>query len=63
MKTLKETLNEGWTGSKANRAYDEMVEAFGMMGGEKTTDCIWNYFSSDDIEGLYEFMKEEGYIY
>ena len=33
-------LNEGWTGDKANKAYDQMLEVFENMSGQNILDML-----------------------
>lgn len=63
MKTLKETLNEGWAGQEGIEAYNEMLEAFNLMEKETILDTIFDYFSQRDLKGYYGHLVHEGYIY
>lgn len=63
MKDLKEfILNEGWTGSEGNKAYDKILGVWENMEKEDILQLIWNYFSSDQLKNLYKWMDDDGYF-
>ena len=63
MKDLKELLvNEGWTGSEGDKAYDKILEVWENMDAEKILQLIWNYFNDTQLKNLYKWMDQDGYF-
>lgn len=60
---FKRKVNEGWTGPKANKAYDQMINLFNELNGEQIADAIWNCFGSETIEEFYDYLIDEEYIF
>ena len=55
-------IEEGWTGNKGDKAFDEILDAWEMMEKKDILNMIWTYFSVDDLENLYKWMKQDGYF-
>ena len=64
MKNLKDilTVNEGWTGSEGDKAYDKILEVWENMDAEKILQLIWNYFNDTQLKNLYKWMDQDGYF-
>ena len=63
MKNLKELLvNEGWTGSEGDKAYDKILEVWETMKQEDILKLIWNYFNDTQLKNLYKWMDQDGYF-
>jgi len=62
MKELKEFINEGWTGSAGEKAYDEILSVWENMKQEDILQLIWNYFSDSQLKNLYKWMEQDGYF-
>ena len=64
MKNLKDILvvNEGWTGSEGDKAYDKILEVWETMKQEDILKLIWNYFNDTQLKNLYKWMDQDGYF-
>lgn len=67
MKDIKEYLNveeihEGWTGSEGDKAFDKILGVWENMSQEDILIMIWKYFSQDQLENLYKWMKQDEYF-
>ena len=65
MKDIKEFLNpvnEGWTGSEGDKAFDKILAVWENMDAEEILNMIWHYFSVDDLQNLYKWMKQDEYF-
>ena len=56
--SVRRALNEGTTDKDVINAIDE---AFSNNDWETMTSALYNYFSSDDLEGFARFLCDEGY--
>ena len=65
MKNLKEYINpvnEGWTGSEGDKAYNEILSVWENMKQEEILQMIWNYFNDTQLKNLYKWMDQDGYF-
>lgn len=63
MKDIKEYIvNEGWVGSKGDKAYDEILSVWEGMTQEDILNLIWNYYSDRELQNLYKWMEQDGYF-
>ena len=65
MKNLIDCLkpvNEGWTGTEGEKAYDEILRVFEDMKAEDILNLIWNYLDVDTLKNIYKWMKQDEYF-
>ena len=56
------TVNEGWTGTEGDKAYDEILDVIQDWKPEQILTLIWNYFDEDQLKKLYKWMEQDEYF-
>ena len=60
MKSLsKYILNEGTTNRKDEQKWNEAVD---LIGAEEFVNILFNYFNSDQISDIVDWLEQNGYF-